>query len=299
MHRVWRGPKSSGHIGKKGRPLLDRLADNETSLLLSYQSICGAVAVRAAISPAAEWLIDNFYQVERQVREIRTELPPGYFRQLLKLAEGPFARYPRVFEIARAYVAHTDSRFDVDSWCSFLRAYQEVQYLTIGELWVSAITLRHVLIENLRRIADRVVYSRQLNPINHARTRAELRRYKVEPYVIAADVYAASNHVGYGGWTWYTGSAGWMQRAGLESILGLQCEGSSLHIDPCIPNSWPGFEIRLRRRSAQLHIKIENPKGVTRGVAAVRMDGTLLTQRPLRFELADDCLTHELSITSG
>jgi cyclic beta-1,2-glucan synthetase len=139
----------------------------------------------------------------------------------------------------------------------------------------------------------------QLNPINHARTRAELRRYKVEPYVIAADVYAAPDHVGHGGWTWYTGSAGWMQRAGLESILGLQCEGSSLHIDPCIPNSWPGFEIRLRRRSAQLHIKIENPKGVTRGVAAARMDGTLLTQRPLRFELADDHLTHELCITLG
>jgi cyclic beta-1,2-glucan synthetase len=90
-----------------------------------------------------------------------------------------------------------------------------------------------------------------------------------------------------------------MQRAGLESILGLQCEGSSLHIDPCIPNSWPGFEIWLRRRSAQLHIKIENPNGVTRGIAAARMDGTLLTQRPLRFELADDHLTHELSITLG
>ena len=105
-------------------------------------------------------MIDNFHQVERQIREIRTDLPPGYYRQLPKLAEGPFARYPRVFEIAWAFVAHTDSRFDVVSWCGFLRAYQEVQYLTIGELWASAITLRLVLIENLRRIADRVVYSR-------------------------------------------------------------------------------------------------------------------------------------------
>jgi len=145
---------------QKGRPLFNRLADNEMSLLLSYQSICGAVAVGAAITPAAEWLIDNFHQVERQVREIRTDLPPGYYKQLPKLAEGPFARYPRVFEIAWAYVAHTDSRFDVDSWCGFLRAYQEVQYITIGELWASAITLRLVLIENLRRVADRVVYSR-------------------------------------------------------------------------------------------------------------------------------------------
>ena len=146
---------------QKGRPLLDRLADNETSLLLSYQSICGAVAAGAAITPAAEWLIDNFHQVERQIREIRTDLPPSYYRQLPKLADGPFARYPRVFGIAWGFVAHTDSRFDVDSWCSFLRAYQKVQYLTIGELWASAITLRLVLIENLRRIADRIVYSRK------------------------------------------------------------------------------------------------------------------------------------------
>ena len=126
-----------------------------------------------------------------------------------------------------------------------------------------------------------------------ARTRAELRRYKVEPYVIAADIYAASHHIDHRGWTLHTGSAGWMQRAGLESILGSQCEGSSLHIDPCIQNSWPGFEIRLRCHSAQLHIKIENPEGVTHGVATARMDGTLLTQRPLRSELADDRLTHE------
>ena len=139
----------------------------------------------------------------------------------------------------------------------------------------------------------------QLNPINHARTRAELRRYKVEPYVTAADVYAAPHHVGHGGWTWYTGSAGWMQRAGLESILGLRFKGSSLHIDPCIPTSWPGFEIRLSRRSAQLHIRVENPKGVTRGVTTAQLDGIMLTSRPLRFELADDGLTHELFVTLG
>jgi cyclic beta-1,2-glucan synthetase len=138
----------------------------------------------------------------------------------------------------------------------------------------------------------------QLNPINHARTRAELRRYKLEPYVIAVDVYASPHHVGMGVGHG-TGSAGWMQRAGLESILGLQYEGSSLQIDPCIPNSWSGFEIRLRRGSAQLHIRVANPDGVTRGVARARMDGTLLIQRPLRFELPDDGLTHQLLVTLG
>ena len=74
-----------------------------------------------------------------------------------------------------------------------------------------------------------------LNPINHARTRTDMHRYKVEPYVVAADVYAAPGHVGRGGWTWYTGSAGWMQRAGVESILGLRIEGDKLRLDPCIP----------------------------------------------------------------
>lgn len=141
-------------------PLLDRLTANEANLLASYRSISDAVSVGAAITPAAEWLIDNFHQVERQIREIRVDLPPRYYRQLPKLAAGPFAGYPRVFGVAWAFVAHTDSRFDVELWCSFLRAYQTVQPLTIGELWASAITLRIILVENLRRIAERVVYSR-------------------------------------------------------------------------------------------------------------------------------------------
>ncbi len=80
-----------------------------------------------------------------------------------------------------------------------------------------------------------------LNPINHARTPEEVQRYKVEPYVVAADVYSVAPHAGRGGWTWYTGSAAWMYRAGLEGILGLRREGGVLVIDPCLPPVWPGF----------------------------------------------------------
>ena len=145
---------------QSGSPLLDRLAANEASLINSYQSICAAVDDKAAITPAAEWLIDNFYLVERQIREVRLDLPPAYYRQLPKLADGPFAGLPRVFGLVWAFVAHTDSRFDVDTWCAFIHAYQEEQPLTIGELWASAITLRIILVENLRRIAERIVYSR-------------------------------------------------------------------------------------------------------------------------------------------
>jgi len=139
----------------------------------------------------------------------------------------------------------------------------------------------------------------QLNPINHARTRAELRRYKVEPYVVAADIYAAADHVGHGGWTWYTGSAGWMHRAGIEAILGLRFEGSTVLLDPCIPDHWPGFEIRLRRKSGLLRIKVENPDGVSRGVASAQLDGTPLSVRPLRLPLPDDDGDHELAVALG
>ena len=111
------------------------------------------------ITPAAEWLIDNFHLIEKQIREIRADLPLGYYRQLPKLASGPFVGYPRVFGATWAFVAHTDSLFDPEILRRYLRAYQEVQPLTIGELWAVAITLRIVLIENLRRIAKRIVDS--------------------------------------------------------------------------------------------------------------------------------------------
>ena len=160
MREAWRAPRPSSRTANWASPLLDRLAANEASLIDSYRSICAAVDDKAAITPAAEWLIDNFHLVERQIREVRLDLPPAYYRQLPKLADGPFAGLPRVFGLVWAFVAHTDSRFDVDAWCAFIHAYQEEQPLTIGELWASAITLRIILVENLRRIAERIVYSR-------------------------------------------------------------------------------------------------------------------------------------------
>jgi cyclic beta-1,2-glucan synthetase len=109
------------------------------------------------VVPAAEWLLDNYHLVEAQIREIRNDLPPGYYRQLPKLAEGPFAGYPRVFGLAWALVAHTDSHFDPVILRRFIAAYQRIQPLTIGELWAVAITLRIVLIENLRRLTDQII----------------------------------------------------------------------------------------------------------------------------------------------
>ena len=117
-----------------GRSLAVRLKDNESALLESYRAIAGAVGEGRAVTPAAEWLLDNYHLVDEQIREIRDDLPPGYYRQLPKLAAGPLAGYPRVFGVAWAFVAHTDSRFDPAMLRRFVRAYQRVQPLTIGEL---------------------------------------------------------------------------------------------------------------------------------------------------------------------
>ena len=137
-----------------------RLRDNESVLLAAYRAIAAAAGEGRPISPAAEWLLDNYHLVEEQIREIRQDLPPSFYRVLPKLGNGPFEGYPRVLGVAWAFVAHTDSRFDPESLRSFVRAYQRVQPLTIGELWAVAITLRIVLVENLRRAAARIVSSR-------------------------------------------------------------------------------------------------------------------------------------------
>ena len=146
---------------KIGRRLAARLSENGQVLLDAYRVIAFAVSEGRAITPAAEWLVDNFHVVEEQIREIRDDLPRGFYRQLPKLADGPLEGYPRVFGVAWAFVAHTDSRFDPQMLGRFVQAYQRVQPLTIGELWAVAITLRIVLVENLRRCAERIAGSRE------------------------------------------------------------------------------------------------------------------------------------------
>ncbi|MCA1849879.1 MAG: hypothetical protein LC672_02200, partial [Acidobacteria bacterium] len=136
-----------------------------------------------------------------------------------------------------------------------------------------------------------------LNPVNHSSTRAGLHKYKVEPYVAAADVYAVWPHTGRGGWTWYTGSASWMYRAGLEYILGFKLRGETLRVDPCVFKSWREFEIFYRHGSARYSIKIENPYGVNRGVIGVELDGRKLASDEI--PLRDDGAEHRVRIVLG
>lgn len=139
-----------------------------------------------------------------------------------------------------------------------------------------------------------------LNPINHSDTATGMHRYKVEPYVVCADLYSMPPHVGRGGWTWYTGSAGWMYRVTLEWILGFRVQGANLFLDPCIPRGWADFEISFRYRSSRYEISIENPLGVSRGILATKLDGKMLTGSNKSFiPLLDDDATHIVQIVLG
>ncbi len=112
-----------------------------------------------------------------------------------------------------------------------------------------------------------------LNPVTHARSAAEVATYRAEPYAVAADVYSRPPHAGRGGWTWYTGSAGWMYRIGVEALLGITLENGALRLDPCLPRSWPGYRARVTIADAEIQISVENPDGVSRGVHLIEVDG--------------------------
>ena len=136
-----------------------------------------------------------------------------------------------------------------------------------------------------------------INPINHSRTPIEANIYKVEPYVMAADVYAASPHIGRGGWTWYTGAAGWMYRVGIENILGLRLEGDKLKIDPCIPSHWKEYNIKYRYFDTEYSIDIKNPQSINRGVKEVYLDGEKIEGN--KIKLSSDKEKHKVKVILG
>jgi cyclic beta-1,2-glucan synthetase len=135
-----------------------------------------------------------------------------------------------------------------------------------------------------------------LNPVNKTRALPDVDRYRAEPYVVAADVYSAAAHTGRGGWTWYTGSAAWMYRIGIESLLGLWLRGGALHIAPCIPSSWPGYEAVVKTQRAELRIAVENPDRVSSGVRSIDVDGA-----PIEGDVPLDDLTgtHVIRVVLG
>ena len=131
-----------------------------------------------------------------------------------------------------------------------------------------------------------------INPITHSLLNPVL--YKVEPYVIAADIYSIAPHTGRGGWTWYTGSSGWLYRLGIEALLGLRREGRFLAFAPCIPPAWKQYEIKYLYNSTDYHIKVENPTGIAKGQIRVELDGLFLATG--KVFLQDDGVKHNIRV---
>jgi cyclic beta-1,2-glucan synthetase len=136
-----------------------------------------------------------------------------------------------------------------------------------------------------------------LNPINRTRTTTDLERYKAEPYVIAGDVYANESHAGRAGWTWYTGSSGWMYRAGLEHILGFRRTGAVFQVDPCIPSTWKDFSITWRIGTSRYEILVSNPERRCRGVGYTTLDDQEVDSRSV--PILDDGAVHTLRVVLG
>ena len=137
-------------------------------------------------------------------------------------------------------------------------------------------------------------YFRMINPIEHSRTKEEARKYKVEPYVIAGDVYGAENLAGRGGWTWYTGSSSWFYKAGIEYILGLKIDRGYLRVEPCIPQDWKEYSIKYRYKSSIYNIKVKNINSKQTGINKFILNGNEVEEK--KVKLLDDGSINNIEI---
>ncbi|MTI67917.1 MAG: glycosyl transferase [Firmicutes bacterium] len=136
-----------------------------------------------------------------------------------------------------------------------------------------------------------------INPVNHTRTPIECATYKVEPYVMAADVYAVSPHDGRGGWTWYTGTAGWMYKVGLEDILGFKKVDNRIYLNPCIPSDWPEYTMKYNYNDSQYIINIKNPNKIYEGIKEIKYDKKVIDKDYI--ELKNDNKDHNIEVILG
>jgi cyclic beta-1,2-glucan synthetase len=149
----------------------------------------------------------------------------------------------------------------------------------------------------LKRGNEAYQYYRFLNPITHSRNLDEANQYAVEPYVVAADVYSRPPFMGHGGWTWYTGSSGWMYRLGIEAILGFKLMGEQFTMDPCIPAEWEGFKITFKHHGTEYNVEVKNPDHLQKGVKEIWLDGKNLENK--RITIKKDSSVHHVKIILG
>ncbi|MCX8509117.1 MAG: glycosyl transferase, partial [Rhodobacteraceae bacterium] len=240
--------------------LLGRVKGNARVLLAAYRAGAHSLEVGHPVTPAAEWLLDNFHVVEQQLDQIRDDLPPGYYRHLPKLAEGPFVGYPRVLGLAWAYIAHSDSLLAETSLLRYVQAYQSVQPLTIGELWAVAITLRIVLIENMRRLADQIT---EAGRMRHAADALVDR-------VLAAGVAGASPHA----------VLGEMGEKPLPEVMAAQIAKRLHGTDPAQTPLAGWLDDRLRVQGLTVETVVANAQG-RQGASNVTMRNIVTSMRRL------------------
>jgi cyclic beta-1,2-glucan synthetase len=217
----------------------------------------------------------------------------------------PLQSAERAMDAVRAHLVHRDSHtvlllappYDIGpADPGYIRAYvpgirENGGQYTHAAVWVVIASAR------LGNGDEAVELFHMLNPVNRTRTRADLERYKAEPYAVAGDVYANALHTGRAGWTWYTGAAGWLYRAGLENILGLRCAGEVFEMDPCIPSTWTDYAIIWRIGRTTYEISVSNPDKRCRGIGEAILDGSPVD--PSAIPIYGDGATHALRIVLG
>ncbi len=217
----------------------------------------------------------------------------------------PQGRAERAMDSVRSQLVHRGPGVITLLAPPFDRGHEEPGYIKgyppgireNGGQYTHAATWVVIAVARLGAGDEAVELFHMMNPINHTRSLEDLEHYKTEPYVMAGDVYTHPAHVGRGGWTWYTGSAGWMYRAGLEQILGLTRHGATLRIEPTIPSSWPGYRITWRFGRSTWEIDVTNPERRCRGVKEAALDGTAVD--PSAIPLVDDEAVHHVHVVLG
>ncbi|AMY12396.1 Cellobiose phosphorylase [Luteitalea pratensis] len=217
----------------------------------------------------------------------------------------PAARARRAMDAVRAHLVRRDARVLLLLTPAFDRGEKDPGYIKgyVPGIRENGGQYTHAAVWTIMALA-RMGYGDEvaelfhmINPLNHTRDAASVDRYVTEPYVMDGDVYAHPEHTGRGGWSWYTGSAGWMYRAGIESILGLERHGGTFSVTPCIPSTWPGFTIDWRVGSTHYHIQVNNPEHRSVGVASISLDGEDVDAAAV--PLLDDGRSHEVVVTMG
>jgi cyclic beta-1,2-glucan synthetase len=215
------------------------------------------------------------------------------------------ARADRAMQAVRAHLVRRDARLVLLLTPPFDRMANDPGYIKgylpglreNGGQYTHAALWAVMALARLGQGDEAMELFHMLNPVNHTRVPDEVERYRVEPYAVAADVYAHPMHVGRGGWTWYTGSAGWMYRAAIEALLGLKRRGASFSVRPCIPAMWPEYWIEWKVGRARYRVTVSNPHHRCAGIRSAALDGAPVD--PDAIPILEDEAIHQVTIVLG